>query len=71
MSACISILLVFICRDKHPQGSQVAEYIFAEDQMEGLYVLVGFHYSLQKLEIQQSPSIHIFLTLDQKSPFCP
>lgn len=49
-------------RDKHPQGSQTAEYIFVEDQIKGPYVLVGFHCSLKKLEIQQSSSIHIFLT---------
>jgi len=50
-------------RDKHPQGRQAAGYTFVEDQIKGPYVLAGLHCSLQKLEIQQSPSIHIFSTL--------
>lgn len=72
----IPIILVFIHQRKTPsrkprgkKGNQPPKYVFVEDQIKDPYVLMVFHCSLQKLKIQQSPSIHIFLTLIRSSLF--
>lgn len=59
----ISILLLFTHWRQAPWRNQPAECMFVKDQIQGPRVLAGFHCPLQKLEIQQLPSIHFFLTL--------